>query len=214
MEFISENEVYEVLKEFGIERVSVDDDHVELQMHSDDSIVRFHLASEGTKATPHDGSETITIEKERLSNVVEHMQLDVEFISENEVYEVLKEFGIERVSVDDDHVELQMHSDDSIVRFHLASEGTKATPHDGSETITIEKERLSNVVEHMLHLLHVTQILLIPLGKWRSVFDAVAFSLAESEAWQAVDAGRATYPGGIVANQIRFWRVMQAWQQD
>ena len=112
----------------------------------------------------------------------------MEFISENEVYEVLREFGIERVPAKDDRVELQMHSDDSIVRFHLASEGSKATPHDGSETITIEKERLSNVVEHMLHLLHVTQILLIPLGKWRSVFDAVAFSLAESEAWQAVDA--------------------------
>lgn len=112
----------------------------------------------------------------------------MEFISENEVYEVLKEFGIERVQVNDDRIELQMHSDDSIVQFHLASKESKATPHDGSKTITIEKERLSNVVEHMLHLMHVTQILLIPLGKWRSVFDAVAFSLAESEAWQAVDA--------------------------
>ncbi|MCH7571554.1 MAG: hypothetical protein IH891_01425 [Planctomycetes bacterium] len=112
----------------------------------------------------------------------------MEFISENEVYEVLKEFGIERVQVNDDRIELQMHSDDSIVQFHLASKESQATPHDGSETITIEKERLSNVVEHMLHLMHVTQILLIPLGKWRSVFDAVAFSLAESEAWQAVDA--------------------------
>ena len=112
----------------------------------------------------------------------------MEFISENEVYEVLKEFGIERVQVNDDRIELQMHSDDLIVQFHLASKESRATPHDGSETITIEKERLSNVVEHMLHLMHVTQILLIPLGKWRSVFDAVAFSLAESEAWQAVDA--------------------------
>lgn len=112
----------------------------------------------------------------------------MEFISENEVYEVLKEFGIERVQVNDDRIELQMHSDDSIVQFHLASKESQATPHDGSETITIEKERLSNVVDHMLHLMHVTQILLIPLGKWRSVFDAVAFSLAESEAWQAVDA--------------------------
>ncbi len=112
----------------------------------------------------------------------------MEFISENEVYEVLKEFGIERVSVNDDRVELQMHSDDSIVRFHLASEESQATPHDETEIISIDKERLSNVVEHMLHLLHVTQIILIPLGKWRSVFDAVAFSLAESEAWQAVDA--------------------------
>ena len=112
----------------------------------------------------------------------------MEFISENEVYEVLREFGIERVTVNDDRVELQMHSDDSIVQFHLASKESQATPQDGSEAITIEKERLSSVVEHMLHLMHVTQILLIPLGKWRSVFDAVAFSLAESEAWQAVDA--------------------------
>lgn len=112
----------------------------------------------------------------------------MEFISENEVYEVLRDFGIERVPINDDRVELQMHSDDSIVQFHLTSKESQATPFDGAETITIEKKRLSNVVEHMLHLLHVTQILLIPIGKWRSVFDAVAFSLAESEAWQAVDA--------------------------
>ena len=112
----------------------------------------------------------------------------MEFISENEVYEVLRDFGIERVPINDDRVELQMHSDDTIVQFHLTSKESQATPFDGAEAITIEKNRLPKVVEHMLHLLHVTQILLIPMGKWRSVFDAVAFSLAEGEAWQAVDA--------------------------
>ena len=104
------------------------------------------------------------------------------------MYEVLRDFGIERVPINDDRVELQMHSDDTIVQFHLTSKESQATPFDVAEAITIEKNRLPKVVEHMLHLLHVTQILLIPMGKWRSVFDAVAFSLAESEAWQAVDA--------------------------
>ena len=33
-----------------------------------------------------------------------------------------------------------------------------------------------------------SQILMFPVGKWRSVFDAVAFSLASNEDWQEVDA--------------------------
>jgi hypothetical protein len=36
--------------------------------------------------------------------------------------------------------------------------------------------------------IHQGRTLLLPVGKWRSVFDAVAFSMAEDEPWQEFDA--------------------------
>lgn len=39
--------------------------------------------------------------------------------------------------------------------------------------------------------IHQDQTLLIPAGKWRSIFDAVAFSMAEDELWQEFDASTA-----------------------
>jgi hypothetical protein len=39
-----------------------------------------------------------------------------------------------------------------------------------------------------IHKLHKGQTVLIPSCKWRSVFDAVAFSMAGDEAWQEFDA--------------------------
>ena len=44
------------------------------------------------------------------------------------------------------------------------------------------------VIDSILHKLHHNQIIIIPVGKWRSIFDVVAFSLASNEEWQAVDA--------------------------
>ena len=43
-------------------------------------------------------------------------------------------------------------------------------------------------IEQVIHRLNLTDVLLIPVGKWRHVFDAVAFSMAANEAWQEIDA--------------------------
>ena len=46
---------------------------------------------------------------------------------------------------------------------------------------------MPDALEHVFHKLHLSQMILMPVGKWRKVFDAVAFSLADNEEWQAVD---------------------------
>lgn len=112
----------------------------------------------------------------------------MDFIDEKDLESVLKEFGIEREVVSEDRIELQMRSDGTVIRVHLADAASTSPPLEGADVINIDKNRLPQVVEHILHLLHLSQVLLVPFGKWRNVFDAVAFSLAENEAWQAVDA--------------------------
>lgn len=112
----------------------------------------------------------------------------MEFVNEQEVYKLLREFGIEPMTESEHRVALRMQTEGEIVRVHLACSDCGAEPHDGAEVVTLEKDRLPDVVEHMLHLMHLSQVLLVPVGKWRSVFDAVAFSLASNEDWQEIDA--------------------------
>jgi len=111
----------------------------------------------------------------------------VEFISVEEVNELLAQHGIERQSPDEDHSFLRMTSPSAPQR-HLAIPNCEVEPLDGAEVIEITSERMPEIIDHILHKLHHNQLILFPVGLWRSVFDVVAFSLAENEEWQRVDA--------------------------
>jgi hypothetical protein len=113
---------------------------------------------------------------------------EVEFVRFDEVEDLLADYGIEQVREGEEQVHLRMHEGEGVVHLHLACGNSGSKPLNGATVIPVEKQRLPQVVEHILHLLHLNQLLLIPVGKWRKVFDAVAFSLAQNEDWQAMDA--------------------------
>ena len=113
--------------------------------------------------------------------------LNVEFISVEEVNELLVQHGIERQSPDDDHTFLRM-VDASAPRRHLAVPGSDVEPLKGAEVVEFPLEAMPGVIDNILHKLHHNQLILFPVGRWRSIFDVVAFSLAENEEWQRIDA--------------------------
>lgn len=112
----------------------------------------------------------------------------MEFVRFDEVADLLDDYGIELVPDGSDRVYLRMSGAPSAVHFHLACPQTKSSPRKGATIIPIEKQQLHKSLEHVVRLLHLDQVLLIPVGKWRKVFDAVAFSLAENEDWREMDA--------------------------
>ena len=112
----------------------------------------------------------------------------VEFISEGEVAELLQSHGITQVSEDEDHVYCRMGDEAASHHVHLCVPDAESEPREGAQVYQIEADRMESVLNHVLHKLHHNQFILIPVGKWRSIFDAVAFSLAENEEWQAIDA--------------------------
>ena len=112
----------------------------------------------------------------------------MEFVKEQEALDVLHECGLDRAPQGDDLMYLQMQDNDSVVHLHLSSEGSTVKPHDGATVVAMPKARFASILEHIIHRLHLDQVLLIPVGKWRAVFDCVAFSLAENESWQEFDA--------------------------
>ncbi len=111
----------------------------------------------------------------------------MEFVDHGEAIEALKEQGLRETSAGENLFGITLDDSDDVVHLHLACADSLTTPHEGADVVSIEKERLPDVVENLLHKLHLSQVLLIPVAKWRKVFDAVAFSLADNEDWQAID---------------------------
>lgn len=112
----------------------------------------------------------------------------MEFVDENEVAGLIEDHRLTRVAEGDDRIYLQMGDGDDMVHVHLACPESEAIPVNGASAVEVKKDRLPGLVEHIIHVLHLDQIVLIPVGKWRQVFDAVAFSLASNEDWQEMDA--------------------------
>jgi len=112
----------------------------------------------------------------------------LEFVSQEEVDSLLGDYGIDEDIEADGRVYLRMIDDEGVVHVHLADKASSAQPLDGARAIPVDKEHLPKTLEHILHRLGVNQALLVPVGKWRKVFDVVAFSLASNAAGQEIDA--------------------------
>ena len=111
----------------------------------------------------------------------------MEFVRYDEVIDLLREHGVTEAPSDGGRVYLEMADSNDVVHLHLASHDCKVSPHDGASVVRVDRDRLPPAVEHIIHKLHLNQVLLIPVCEWRKVFDAVAFRLADNEEWQAVN---------------------------
>lgn len=105
-----------------------------------------------------------------------------------EVADLLRSHGISQSSEDEEHVYFRMTDDAASLHRHLSTSDCTIEPRAGAELVEIAGDDVQGVVERILHKLHHNQIILIPVGKWRSIFDAVAFSLAGNDEWQVIDA--------------------------
>lgn len=113
----------------------------------------------------------------------------MEFVSYQEVMEALEDHGIRPGEQSSDEcLLLSFETEHEPVSLHLACNADAVPDGHGSNVIVVDQQRLPGMLEQVIHKLHLSQILLIPAGKWRNVFDAVAFSLADNEDWQEVDA--------------------------
>lgn len=111
----------------------------------------------------------------------------MEFVARDEVIELLGELGVREVAETQEHTYLELTGNEDVVHLHLAASGSSTPPREGASVLAVDADRLAHAIELIIHKLRLNQIILFPVAKWRNVFDAVAFSLAENEEWQAVD---------------------------
>lgn len=97
------------------------------------------------------------------------------------------------------------------VRFNLAkvprvspevhaiviSDGSEiADAPEGAERRTVGRDRLPQLAEDLVHVVHLDEVLLIPVRKWGGVVNLVAFDLAEDESWLSIDAEASLHQNG------------------
>jgi len=111
----------------------------------------------------------------------------VEFVARDEVIGLLSELGVHEVVETEGYAYLELSGNEDIVHLHLAASSSSTPPREGASVIAVDAERIAHAVELIIHKLRLSQVILFPVAKWRNVFDAVAFSLADNEEWQAVD---------------------------
>lgn len=112
----------------------------------------------------------------------------MDFIKADEIRDLLHDYGIEPDTRDENHVFLRMRDGESVQHFAVTIAGMDCDVAESTERQMIDASQLPGVMEHLLNKLHHNQMVLIPVGKWRSIFDIVAFSLAENDEWQRIDA--------------------------
>jgi len=112
----------------------------------------------------------------------------VEFVSYDEALDLLSQHRIEEAPEGGERCFLRLQDDENVVHVHLAGSGCACEARPGAQRIAAEKPELGGIVEQILHKLNLSEVLLIPVGKWQKVFDAVAFSLAAHADWQEIDA--------------------------
>ncbi len=114
----------------------------------------------------------------------------MEFVGDGEVGDLLREFGITSEPEGETRVLFKMtqvNSQEDVARLHISSGPDILEAEADATLIEMPKDKLADSVNDIIHGLHLQQILLFPTECWQTVFDAVAFSLAENEEWQAFE---------------------------
>ena len=62
------------------------------------------------------------------------------------------------------------------------------TENADSISFPISRKGAADALEAILHRLHLTPILLFPIGRWRKVFEGIGFELTGNLAWQEIDS--------------------------
>jgi hypothetical protein len=113
----------------------------------------------------------------------------LDFLSEQEISDLLNELGVTTLTDGDGCVLLEMDPSKVGAKHCLDNEG--CMPCGGDEDtrcFDLSPEKMVCSVVGAIHRIHEGRTVVVPVGKWRSVFDAVAFSMAEDEPWQEFDA--------------------------
>lgn len=105
----------------------------------------------------------------------------MDFVSFEEAWSSLKNQGLTKLEGStEEEFRPGLDDHDDLVIFDLCGK----TPDADSIALEIPKTRAADALEAILHKLHLAPVLLFPIGRWRHVFDAIAFELTENETWQ------------------------------
>ncbi|MBM4112284.1 MAG: hypothetical protein FJ253_02745 [Phycisphaerae bacterium] len=111
----------------------------------------------------------------------------MEFVSYAEAWPALRQQGLEEAERTDAELHLALRETEQVAVIDVATTDHRSAAKLPPEVRRVPRQSIPLIVEAIVHRLRLDPVVLIPVGRWREVFDAVAFGMAENEVWKAVD---------------------------
>jgi hypothetical protein len=112
----------------------------------------------------------------------------VEFVEHALTWNRLRKQGV--VAAEDVPGELRIDLDDSsaVVTFDIAAHDHPQAASLAPGIRRVARREFGPIVEGIVHKLKLPEVVAIPVGRWRSVFEAVAKPMSVHDQWRAIDA--------------------------
>ncbi len=112
----------------------------------------------------------------------------MDFLPEQEINDLLVELGVQLRPEGDTSIFMEIDCDHTAAKHCLYIGENLCGGDSDTRCFEMNTETLVTSIVAAVHKIHEGRTLMIPVGKWRSVFDVVAFSMAIDESWQEFDA--------------------------
>ncbi|MFG0328752.1 MAG: hypothetical protein ACF8PN_02530 [Phycisphaerales bacterium] len=112
----------------------------------------------------------------------------MEFIQYQEVFPALKQQGIVEAKDDENLIRLEVEPSDKLKTIHIKDPASETPPYPDARVFERSREELARLIDAILNKIHLTEVLVVPVGTWRDIIDCAAYELAEDEAWLEMDA--------------------------
>ena len=112
----------------------------------------------------------------------------MEFIEHPLTWSRLRAQGV--LSAEEPEGELRIDLDDStnVVTFDVAAHDHPDASRLPAGIVRVPRAEIGPIVEGIVHKLKLPEVVAIPVGRWRSVFEAVAKPMSAHGQWRAIDA--------------------------
>lgn len=111
----------------------------------------------------------------------------MEFVSYSEAWSALQQQGLEEAERTNTELHLGLRENDQVVVIDVAASDHRLAAKLPPQVRRVPRQTIPVIVEGLIHKLRLDPVLLVPVGCWREVFDAVSTGMAENEAWKAID---------------------------
>lgn len=113
----------------------------------------------------------------------------MEFVVYQDVLPGMQELGVVEVEDADGLSRLELEPGKNLKVIHVKCPASRVEPYpEASMVVDRSREEIERLLQHILHRLHIAEVLVIPVSCWREVINCVAYDLASDEAWQEMDA--------------------------
>lgn len=112
----------------------------------------------------------------------------LEFVGYSEAWRDLAQGGVVEAERTDAVLRVALEDTPGGEVVEVAADDHAHAAHLPADVVRLPRERMAELVERIVHKMHLTRVCVIPVGKWRQVFEAVANGMAQNEKWRAVDS--------------------------